>query len=98
VLLIGIGSIISIATPGGLPWSEPAQPMESNTAFDRVTIAIVRTDIDRLPDRFVEHIIEDHPPLDLSHAATAPIDALLISRETLAEASTNTRAIAFKSA
>lgn len=90
VLFIGIFSIISIAIPGVLPWSEPEQPMGSDTAFDRVTIATVRTDIGRLPDRFVEHIVKDHPPLDLSHAATAPIDALLISRETLVEASTNT--------
>lgn len=89
VLLVGMISAISITIPGLLPWSKPAQPMESDNSFDRVTIAIVRTDIDRLPDRLVEHIIEDYPPLDLSQAVTAPIDALFISRETLVETSVN---------
>ncbi|NJP05300.1 MAG: hypothetical protein HC837_06565 [Chloroflexaceae bacterium] len=83
-------SIMSIAITGVWSWSEPAHSIQSDTAFDRVTIAIVRTDINRLPDAFVEHIIEDYPPLDLSQAATAPIDALLISRETLVDTSMNT--------
>jgi hypothetical protein len=89
LLVIAVISILWMVSPAAFPGSGHEQSATAEPAFAIVTIAVTPNDMERLPERFVEPIVADYPPLAFADAASAPIDALFISRAMLVEISTD---------
>jgi len=89
LLVIAVISILWMVLPAAFPESGHEQSATAEPAFAIVTIAVTPNDMERLPARFVEPIVAHYPPLAFADAATAPIDALFISRAMLVEISTD---------
>jgi hypothetical protein len=56
---------------------------------DEPVVAVALVDVLRLPDYLTAPLLASQPPVALDAAATAPLDAVLLSRQTLVEATSD---------